>query len=54
MKDTILRYLRMPGTWTGLAATIGGVVSARYGSPVGDAVTQILLFVGGALLAAPV
>lgn len=53
MKDTILRYLRMPGTWTGVVSAVSGIVSARYGDPVGAIVSQALLFIGGVLIAAP-
>jgi len=53
MRDTILNYFRMPGTWAGLVAAIGGIVSARYGHPVGELVTQLLLVGGGVLIGAP-
>lgn len=54
MKDTILRYLRMPGTWAGLTSVLSGAAAAKWGEGAGALVSHILVFVGGVLIAAPV
>jgi len=51
--EKVKQYLQMPGTWAGLVAAIGGIISARYGHPVGELVTQLLLVGGGVLIGAP-
>ena len=53
MKQTLLNYLRQPGTWAGIVAAIAGAVSTRYGHPAGDVVSQLLLLGGGVMIGVP-
>ena len=54
MKETLLAYFRMPGTWAGFVALASGVVTLKFGDAAGQLVGLALTHLGTALIAAPV
>ncbi|MEX8508473.1 MAG: hypothetical protein AB3X46_09210 [Leptothrix ochracea] len=53
MKETLLAYFRMPGTWAGFVSVAAGLVSLKWGDEAGQAASTLLLPIGGFLIGVP-